>query len=53
MEDEAFPQQQEGQQTTKGSTPIEQWILKGWGEPRATKHTKSPPKEEAGLADLL
>ena len=24
-----------------------------WGRPRATKHTKSPPKEEAGLTTEL
>ena len=24
-----------------------------WGGPRATKHTKLPPKEEAGPAELL
>ena len=24
-----------------------------WGRPRATKHTKSPPKEEAGLLTEL
>ena len=24
-----------------------------WGEPRVTKHTKSPPNEEAGLPTEL
>ena len=24
-----------------------------WGQPRATKHTKSPPNEEAGLPTEL
>ena len=29
--------------------PINVMEARVWGWPRATKHTKSPPKEEAGL----